>query len=746
MRTLACLFGISLFLLSALSAEEAALARTASVVHLDVSLPITGKTVLPLMRVLDQVAEDLKKEDRARQSAERGRNEGDVKNDVALPVPPTLILQFLVAPNQEKFGRGSTFGACYDLADFISSERFGGVRTVAFFPQSVHGHALLVALACDEIIVSEAAQIGDAGCDEPNITATMRQGYLEISGRRRKLPAVLVEKLLDPQIILATVETEKGTRWGKPEELERLRNTETFISEPEIVLPLGQPGLFTGTEARKQRLADLLSDDLIGVARGIGVRPDQIRPAPLVGQHGHAVRIDLVGPITGSKCGEIMRQLESLQNTGNLKGLKRGDELRVDFVCLYIDSPGGDLNESMNLIGYLLRDVDPKKLRTVAYVPGQALADAALIALACHETVAAPKALIGGDGASAFSREEIDVAREMLIDLLGKEGLRSWSIPAGMIDPKLEIFKATRRGARPVSDFFSPEELAQQPDADQWVRGAVIKPADRTFQTTGKKGLDLRLIDRNAADFTEFKTLYHLENDPTLLEPGWADAMVRILATPQMALFLLILGVIGLYGELQTPGIGVGAMVAVICFALFFWSRFLGGTVGWLEIVLFLVGVSFILMELFVLPGFGLFGITGAGAIVLSVVFASQTFIIPRNSYQLGQLHNSLLVMLVAVVGVLIAGALAARMLHEANKPKDNETVAESEKLADYGHLLGTLGVATTLLVPGGKARLGDEIYSVVSDGEVIEPETPVQVIAVQGYRIVVAAATPLRE
>jgi membrane-bound serine protease (ClpP class) len=56
------------------------------------------------------------------------------------------------------------------------------------------------------------------------------------------------------------------------------------------------------------------------------------------------------------------------------------------------------------------------------------------------------------------------------------------------------------------------------------------------------------------------------------------------------------------------PGLGAGGLLAGLCAALFFWSRVLGGTSGWLEVVLFVAGVTFLLMELFVIPGWGFNG------------------------------------------------------------------------------------------------------------------------------------------
>ena len=87
----------------------------------------------------------------------------------------------------------------------------------------------------------------------------------------------------------------------------------------------------------------------------------------------------------------------------------------------------------------------------------------------------------------------------------------------------------------------------------------------------------MNLVNALAANFGEFKLHYGLENDPALVEPGWADQLIEALGSRGVAILLLFIGVAGLYFEIHTPGLGIGAFVALICFVLFFWSQFLNG-------------------------------------------------------------------------------------------------------------------------------------------------------------------------
>ncbi len=59
------------------------------------------------------------------------------------------------------------------------------------------------------------------------------------------------------------------------------------------------------------------------------------------------------------------------------------------------------------------------------------------------------------------------------------------------------------------------------------------------------------------------------------------------------------------------------------------------------------------LVEVFILPGFGVFGLGGGTLIVVSLILASQTFVVPHNEYQLNQLPRSM--MMVAATGPVIS-------------------------------------------------------------------------------------------
>ena len=142
-----------------------------------------------------------------------------------------------------------------------------------------------------------------------------------------------------------------------------------------------------------------------------------------------------------------------------------------------------------------------------------------------------------------------------------------------------------------------------------------------------------------------------------VIEPTGVDIAVEFLNWWLITGLLLIVGLTGLYMEAMAPGHGVGGLVAAACFLLLFWSHFLGGTAGWLEVLLFIVGLACIAVEIFLLPGTIVPGLAGAALILVSLVMASQGFLIPETTRELHTLAGTM-AMLVVSCGVFVAAAV----------------------------------------------------------------------------------------
>ena len=650
---------------------------------------------------------------------------------------PTLILELAPQRRNSGYGEGTDFSRALSLADYLTQPELSAVKTVAYIPRTIKGHGVLVALACEEIVMDRDAELGDAGIDEDPqrpVSPKVVNAYRDVATARRTVPEALALGMIDRRQAVFKVETDQGIEFVTAGRLDELKKNHTVISQ-DVLVPAGSLGSFAGGQGREFGFVKLLANNDEALARGLNLPLDAVKEDPSLAGGRRPVLVRIEGPITRRKVSQLKTII--------------GSELRdrgVNWIGLSIDSAGGDLEDCMNLAN-VFAQFDSGDVQTVAYVPVDASGGAALVALACDQLVMQPEAHVGGKGTVEIDRATMDAVREQIKSTLGKAGRHSWSLLMAMIDPDVELFSFQNDKTGEVR-YLSTEERASLPDRDSWRQGARIKTAGEPLRLSSKRAEEVDVASHVVASFDEFKQLYGFTADVRVAEANWALELVEALSSPALAILLLVIGFVGIYIELHAPGTGVGAFVAALAFLLFFWSNFLHGTAGWLEVLLFLGGLFCLLLEVLVLPGFGIFGLGGGAMILMSLVLASQTFVLPQTESQLAELRHSLTVVAAAMVVVVASSIALRRYLPKA--PVFNRIVLEPtseedlidldyrESLVDYSHLVGQVGTASTNLMPAGKADFDGSLIDVITDGLPIDRGTAVVVTKTRGNRVLV--------
>lgn len=259
------------------------------------------------------------------------------------------MFEFYPAPS--KFGEGSNFGRALNLANFLSSRGVSAAKTVAFIPKTIKGHAVLVAMACEEIVMAPDAEIGDAGVDlhqEEVIDPTVRSGYFQIAQRRKTIPAQVALGMLDRDLEVLQVETEVSTEFVLRSELDELKRRHTIQSE-KVIIPAGQLGLFTGRTVRELGFVKYLAADRPALAKALGLPVTALEEDPTLGGESRTIRVPVKGAINANTSQRVQKMIQSHVDDGD-----------TNFVCLWIDSPGGSLLDSISMANYLA-GLDPSR-------------------------------------------------------------------------------------------------------------------------------------------------------------------------------------------------------------------------------------------------------------------------------------------------------------------------------------------------------------------------------------------------
>lgn len=669
-----------------------------------------------------------------------------------------LVLEFSDGP--------SRFGDVREIAKFLS-EQLQEIRTVAWIPKDVRGYNVIAVLACNEIIMAPRAGLGDLGRGKP-VDADVKTYVDTLVSRRHNplLTTALVHGMMDPKEEVIWVRKQAGldpkapseTELVTPAQFQRLMDAKAVIIEQKVIKAAGSAGLFNGGQARSGNyLCSQTAEARADIAKIYNLPREALREDPTSNSKLIARRIRIEGVITPLIEEFIHRQIDRMLNEG------------ANLLIFEIESPGGYLVSSQNLAN-IIADLDNTKVRTVAYVPRQALSGAAIISLGCDDIVLHPSAQIGDSAPievrpnGPFERapeKVLSVVRDIMKTLAEKKG-RPAAITIAMADKDHAVFKVINKTTGEVSYMSEDDVHAANGEWDKKER------VDETgmgnlLTVSGKRAHELQIADETVDSFDELKQRYSIppEESVPAIGPTWVDTLVFILNDGRVTGFLFVIGIICIYAELHVPS-GLFLIISCMCFGLFFWSRFLGGTAGWLEVMLFLLGLGCIALEVFVVPGFGVFGVSGALMVLGSLILASQTFFIPTSSADYHELADHLSTLGGSLVGVIItAFALSrflprmpllnrmvlvppgAQSLNKMNEPQLRPDLAATVGMNDsllgpFAWLQGERGTTLTILRPSGKAQFGDRLVDVISDGPYIESGKHVQVIEVNGNRVVV--------
>lgn len=353
-------------------------------------------------------------------------------------------------------------------------------------------------------------------------------------------------------------------------------------------------------------------------------------------------------------------------------------------------------------------------LLTIAFINNRAISAGALIALSCKKIVMVPGSLIGaatvvdqqgekvGEKYQSYMRSEMRSTAE-------KNGRRV-DIAEGMVDERVVV--------------------------------PGIDDSTKLITLTSTEALKYGFADTLLKDYDEIFAYFKLgKAEKVFQKSNWAEDVVRFLNNGIVSSILIMIGIFGLMAEIKSPGWGLPGTAALIALALFFGSSYILQLASVIEILMFIAGLVLLLLEIFVIPGFGVAGISGIILIIASL-FLSMLGADPFLDFN--AVSMAIIKLTIGLAAALVLIFLLARFLPKSNFFK-KFILSEEEKAtegytsrANLSELLGAEGIAVTTLRPAGTAEINGKRVDVVTDSEYIEHGKPIVVSAVEGMRVVV--------
>jgi membrane-bound serine protease (ClpP class) len=394
----------------------------------------------------------------------------------------------------------------------------------------------------------------------------------------------------------------------------------------------------------------------------------------------------VVIPITGTVDAGMAHLVERSVTEANAEGARA--------IVLDVNSPGGLVDAAFEIRDALFSAREP----VIAYVQ-RAYSAAALISLSADRIIMAP-------GASIGAAEPIPATAKLISGLRGEfestaeRNHRDPKIAAAMVDKNVDLPEYKRSGAILTLN------------TEDAVRARIAQGTAPT--------LDAALAQ------------LHLAGAPQISQSlTWAERIARFATDPVVSGLLLTLGMLGLLIEMQTLH-GIAGVIGVGALALFFGSHVYAGFSNAFVAALAVLGLIGILWELHVVPGHGLPGILGTGALLVAVLLA----------FGLPFLFIGIETIATAIVLTVIAFTLTVRAVPQNAWAHRLALVAaqgpEYVASADYGTLRGRTGTAVSYLRPAGIASVDGRRVDVLTEGEFIAAGTPIRVVRVEGARVFV--------
>lgn len=423
----------------------------------------------------------------------------------------------------------------------------------------------------------------------------------------------------------------------------------------------------------------------------------------------------------------IQKEIDNTTRIHLRNGLSEADSLKADAILIHLNTYGGQVDAADSMRTAILYNPIPVYI----FIDNNAASAGALISIA---------------GKKIYMRKGANIGAATVVNQTG----------SAMPDKYQSYMRSMMRS---TAEAHGKDTIIQGRDTIyKWIRDPKIAEAmvderivipnlvdtGKVLTLTAEEALKWGYCDGIAETPDEVITQYigYKDYQMKTYQPSWYDDMKGFLMSPVLQSLLIIIIIGGIYFEMQTPGLGFPSAAALVAAILYFAPLYLDGLAANWEILIFIIGVLLIAAEIFIIPGFGVAGISG----IVLVVGGLTMSLLDNKDFDFEQVSGKdlgeavFIVLIGLVLGFVLVIWLSNKIGHRGifRKVALNKDLEDAISSPDLSSLIGKEGIAATVLRLSGKVIIDGEFYDAVSESGFIEKGEKIKVIRFENAQVYV--------
>ncbi len=404
---------------------------------------------------------------------------------------------------------------------------------------------------------------------------------------------------------------------------------------------------------------------------------------------------------------DIKREIGSTSWIHTQHAFEEATELEAEVILLHLNTYGGQVVFADSIRTKILNS----KIPVHVFIDNNAASAGALISIACDSIYMRPGANIGAATVVNQSGEKMPDKYQSYM----RSTIRATAEAHG---------KDTIVHGTDTTLVWKRDPIIAEAMVDERVYIESVIDTGKILTFTTLEAIKNGYCEGQAESIKEvIDKLGYKEYQLVEYKPSFYSGLKGFLTNPVFHGILILVIIGGLYFELQSPGIGFPLLASAIAAVLYFAPLYIDGLAANWEIIIFLIGIVLIVLEIFVVPGFGITGISG-----IILVFGGLTLSLVDNvvfDFSNVPGKEMLMALIIVAAGTFLSFIIAIPLSEKlfSTGPLAKVALQTSQKIeegyisvdAEPKSLVGTEGIAQTTLRPSGKVIINDELYDAVA-------------------------------